>query len=72
MVLKTIGLLALMAQSGIPVPADEATLPIFDQILADIGDQQSIANHLSTFSAHVLSIKSMLESATHSVPDSAR
>jgi DNA mismatch repair protein MutS2 len=63
-VLKTIGLLALMAQSGIPVPADDATLPIFDQILADIGDQQSIANHLSTFSAHVLSIKSMLESAT--------
>jgi DNA mismatch repair protein MutS2 len=63
-VLKTIGILALMAQSGIPVPADEATLPIFDQILADIGDQQSIANHLSTFSAHVLSIKSMLESAT--------
>jgi len=63
-VLKTVGLLALMAQSGIPIPADEATLPIFDQILADIGDQQSITNHLSTFSAHVLAIKSMLESAT--------
>jgi DNA mismatch repair protein MutS2 len=63
-VLKTVGLLALMAQSGIPVPADEATVPVFDQVLADIGDQQSIANHLSTFSAHVLSIKSMLESAT--------
>jgi DNA mismatch repair protein MutS2 len=63
-VLKTAGLLALMAQSGMPIPADEATLPIFDQILADIGDQQSIANHLSTFSAHVLAIKSMLESAT--------
>ncbi len=64
-VLKTVGLLALMAQSGIPIPADDATLPIFDQVLADIGDQQSIANHLSTFSAHVLSIKSMLESATN-------
>ena len=63
-VLKTTGLLALMAQSGIPVPADEATLPIFDRVLADIGDQQSITNHLSTFSAHVLAIKSMLESAT--------
>ena len=63
-VLKTVGLLALMAQSGMPVPSDDATLPIFDQILADIGDQQSITNHLSTFSAHVLSIKSMLESAT--------
>lgn len=63
-VLKTVGLLAIMAQSGIPIPADEATVPVFDQILADIGDQQSIANHLSTFSAHVLSIRSMLESAT--------
>src|SRR5437867_3452941 len=63
-VLKTIGLLALMAQSGIPVPAEEASLPIFDRVLADIGDQQSITNHLSTFSAHVLAIKSMLESAT--------
>ncbi len=63
-VLKTIGLLSLMAQSGIPVPAEEATLPIFDRVLADIGDQQSITNHLSTFSAHVLAIKSMLESAT--------
>ncbi|PYS41315.1 MAG: endonuclease MutS2 [Acidobacteria bacterium] len=63
-VLKTTGLLALMAQSGMPVPAEEATLPIFDRVLADIGDQQSITNHLSTFSAHVLAIKSMLESAT--------
>src|SRR5689334_433490 len=63
-VLKTVGLLALMSQSGIPVPADEATLPLFDRILADIGDQQSITNHLSTFSAHVLAIRSMIESAT--------
>lgn len=65
-VLKTVGLLALMAQSGLPVPADEATLPMFDRILADIGDQQSITNHLSTFSAHVLAIRSMLESVTSS------
>jgi DNA mismatch repair protein MutS2 len=63
-VLKTVGLFALMAQSGIPVPAEEATLPVFDRVLADIGDQQSITNHLSTFSAHVLAIKSMIERGT--------
>jgi DNA mismatch repair protein MutS2 len=63
-VLKTTGLIALMAQSGIPVPAEEASMPIFDRVLADIGDQQSITNHLSTFSAHVLAIKAMLESVT--------
>src|SRR6185295_2622185 len=63
-VLKTVGLLAMMAQSGIPVSAEEAVIPLFDQILADIGDQQSITNHLSTFSAHVLAVKSMLEQAT--------
>src|SRR5439155_3449169 len=56
--------LLLWLKSGIPVPAEEATLPVFDRVLADIGDQQSITDHLSTFSAHVLAIKSMIESAT--------
>ena len=63
-VLKTLGLLSLMAQSGIPVPAEKADLPILDHVLADIGDQQSIANQLSTFSAHVLSISGMVAAAS--------
>jgi DNA mismatch repair protein MutS2 len=62
--LKTVGLAALSAQSGIPVAADRAELPVFDRVLADIGDEQSIAADLSTFSAHMLNLKSMLEVAT--------
>ena len=65
--LKTVGLLALMAKAGLPVPAAEAEFPFFDRILADIGDYQSIQESLSTFSAHLVNIAAMLDSAT---PDS--
>jgi DNA mismatch repair protein MutS2 len=57
--LKTVGLAVLAAQSGIPVAAQSARLSIFDKVLADIGDEQSIAADLSTFSAHILNLKSM-------------
>ena len=54
--LKTLGLLALMAQAGVPVPAEEVKLPLFDALYADIGDAQSIERNLSSFSSHVVNV----------------
>ncbi|MGO9097469.1 MAG: endonuclease MutS2 [Bryobacteraceae bacterium] len=65
--LKTVGLLALMAQAGLPVPCAESEFPFFDQVLADLGDQQSIQESLSTFSAHMSRVRDIVSQVT---PDS--
>ena len=62
--MKTAGLLALMAHAGLPVPASAAEFPLLDDVLADIGDQQSIEESLSSFSGHLLHVKQMLEQVT--------
>ena len=60
-VLKTAGLLSLMALSGVPIPAREAKIPFYASVLADIGDHQSLAANLSTFTSHVANISRMIE-----------
>ncbi|MCU0226697.1 MAG: Smr/MutS family protein [Bryobacterales bacterium] len=62
--LKTVGLLVLMAQAGLAVPCREAVFPVFHEVLADIGDNQSILESLSTFSSHVLRLKDMMQQVT--------
>jgi DNA mismatch repair protein MutS2 len=62
--LKTIGLAALLHQSGLRPPAEQAVLPVFDDVLADIGDRQSIEMSLSTFSGHVENLVAILDEAT--------
>jgi DNA mismatch repair protein MutS2 len=62
--MKTVGLLALMAQAALPVPAADAEFPLFEQVLAEIGDQQSIQESLSSFSGHIARVREMLETVT--------
>ena len=62
--LKTAGLLALMAHAGLQIPADDAVFPLLDGVYADIGDQQSIFESLSTFSSHIRNLRRIMDAAT--------
>ena len=62
--LKTIGLFVIMSFSGMPICCDEASIPMYDNVFVDIGDQQSIEQSLSTFSGHIASLASIFKQAT--------
>ncbi len=62
--LKTLGLLSIMNQSGLLIPAKKAEMAIYNGIYADIGDKQSIVQSLSTFSSHILNIKDIIDIAS--------
>jgi DNA mismatch repair protein MutS2 len=71
-VLKTAGLLSLMALSGLPVPATTAIVPFYQSILADIGDHQSLAANLSTFTSHAANIARMIDLCDENTNSSRR
>ena len=62
--LKTLGICALLHQCGLQLPAERARLPVFADVVADIGDEQSIAASLSTFSGHLRNLVHILDAAT--------
>ncbi len=62
--LKIIGLMVLMSYSGMPIPCEEATIPFFDKLFIDIGDEQSVVESLSTFSSHLSKLAEICDNAT--------